>query len=422
MLLDNGRTHALADPVGRAALRCIRCSACLNVCPVYERTGGHAYGSVYPGPIGAILTPQLTGIDGPDDATPRCRTPRRCAAPATTSARCGSTSRRCWCSAAPPRSSRTPAPRGRSARHGARRSSDPAPGCGASRWPSGPGFGRRALAGRRAGLGRAALGPARPWTGPATCPPRRGVVPAWWRADAPGGGPVSARDEVLPGCARPWPTPARRTRRGRPGPGDRRAGEHAPGSAAMLDLFAERVEDYRADRHRVSPRTATPPPSRTRRWSGAATVGGPAGARPELAGRPRQAGITGSSTAHRAASPRRARRRRRGASPPRAVGIAETGTIVLDRRRRAQGRRAAHPGARPPRLRRARRPGRARRAPTRSPGSTPTAPLTWISGPSRDQRHRADRVEGVHGPAPCTSSSPSEGRRRPRDPDDGGGC
>ena len=61
MLLDNGRTAALADEVGRQALHCIRCSACLNVCPVYERTGGHAYGSVYPGPIGAILTPQLTG-------------------------------------------------------------------------------------------------------------------------------------------------------------------------------------------------------------------------------------------------------------------------------------------------------------------------------------------------------------------------
>ena len=59
MLLDNGRTNALADEVGRQALRCIRCSACLNVCPVYERTGGHAYGSVYPGPIGAILTPLL---------------------------------------------------------------------------------------------------------------------------------------------------------------------------------------------------------------------------------------------------------------------------------------------------------------------------------------------------------------------------
>jgi L-lactate dehydrogenase complex protein LldF len=62
VLLDNGRTAALADEVGRAALRCIRCSACLNVCPVYERTGGHAYGSVYPGPIGAVLSPQLTGV------------------------------------------------------------------------------------------------------------------------------------------------------------------------------------------------------------------------------------------------------------------------------------------------------------------------------------------------------------------------
>jgi L-lactate dehydrogenase complex protein LldF len=62
VLLDNGRTATLADPQGRSALRCIRCSACLNVCPVYERTGGHAYGSVYPGPIGAVLSPQLTGI------------------------------------------------------------------------------------------------------------------------------------------------------------------------------------------------------------------------------------------------------------------------------------------------------------------------------------------------------------------------
>ena len=63
VLLDNGRTKVLADSIGRQALYCIRCSACLNICPVYERTGGHAYNSVYPGPIGAILTPQLAGVE-----------------------------------------------------------------------------------------------------------------------------------------------------------------------------------------------------------------------------------------------------------------------------------------------------------------------------------------------------------------------
>jgi L-lactate dehydrogenase complex protein LldF len=68
VLIDNGRTTVMADQVGRQALRCIRCSACMNVCPVYERTGGHAYGSVYPGPIGAILTPMLRGV-GVDEAT-----------------------------------------------------------------------------------------------------------------------------------------------------------------------------------------------------------------------------------------------------------------------------------------------------------------------------------------------------------------
>ncbi|UPK76864.1 LutB/LldF family L-lactate oxidation iron-sulfur protein [Nocardioidaceae bacterium SCSIO 66511] len=63
VLVDNGRTAVLSDPHGRDALNCIRCSACLNVCPVYERVGGHAYGSVYPGPIGAVLSPQLTGVE-----------------------------------------------------------------------------------------------------------------------------------------------------------------------------------------------------------------------------------------------------------------------------------------------------------------------------------------------------------------------
>jgi L-lactate dehydrogenase complex protein LldF len=59
VLLDNGRSAMLRRPVERQTLRCIRCAACMNACPVYRQTGGHAYGSVYPGPIGAILTPQL---------------------------------------------------------------------------------------------------------------------------------------------------------------------------------------------------------------------------------------------------------------------------------------------------------------------------------------------------------------------------
>ena len=59
VLLDNGRSNLLADDVTRQTLQCIRCAACLNACPVYRQTGGHAYGSVYSGPIGAILTPQL---------------------------------------------------------------------------------------------------------------------------------------------------------------------------------------------------------------------------------------------------------------------------------------------------------------------------------------------------------------------------
>src|SRR5215813_626249 len=63
LLLDNGRSRMLAHPVTRQSLACIRCGACLNACPVYQQIGGHAYGSVYPGPIGSVITPQLIGIE-----------------------------------------------------------------------------------------------------------------------------------------------------------------------------------------------------------------------------------------------------------------------------------------------------------------------------------------------------------------------
>ena len=62
VLLDNGRTRMLDAEITRQSLACIRCGACLNACPVYQQVGGHAYGSVYPGPIGAVITPQLAGL------------------------------------------------------------------------------------------------------------------------------------------------------------------------------------------------------------------------------------------------------------------------------------------------------------------------------------------------------------------------
>ena len=61
--MDNGRSEILASEEYRETLRCIRCGACLNACPIYRKIGGHAYGSVYPGPIGALITPLMQGLD-----------------------------------------------------------------------------------------------------------------------------------------------------------------------------------------------------------------------------------------------------------------------------------------------------------------------------------------------------------------------
>jgi L-lactate dehydrogenase complex protein LldF len=62
VLLDNHRTRLLADATARDALRCIRCGACLNVCPIFKNIGGHSYGTTYQGPIGAVITPHLRGL------------------------------------------------------------------------------------------------------------------------------------------------------------------------------------------------------------------------------------------------------------------------------------------------------------------------------------------------------------------------
>ncbi len=72
VLLDNGRSRIYADRQLRETLRCIRCGACMNHCPVYERLGGHAYGTVYPGPIGQVVMPQLLGLDKAGKLTQAC--------------------------------------------------------------------------------------------------------------------------------------------------------------------------------------------------------------------------------------------------------------------------------------------------------------------------------------------------------------
>jgi len=72
VILDNGRSRIYRDPRARDALRCIRCAACLNSCPVYRQIGGHAYGWVYSGPIGQVLMPLLLGLDKTQDLYRAC--------------------------------------------------------------------------------------------------------------------------------------------------------------------------------------------------------------------------------------------------------------------------------------------------------------------------------------------------------------
>jgi len=77
VLLDNGRSRMLGDEF-REMLRCIRCGACMNHCPVYGAIGGHAYGWVYPGPMGAVLTPMFLGLDRTRDLPNACTLNGRC--------------------------------------------------------------------------------------------------------------------------------------------------------------------------------------------------------------------------------------------------------------------------------------------------------------------------------------------------------
>ena len=388
VLLDNGRSATLSDPVGRQALRCIKCSACLNVCPVYERTGGRAYGSPYAGPIGAILTPQLRGI-----ATHKVD--EQTASLPYASSLCGACFEVCPV--------RIDIPevlvhlRAKVVEQHGWRSTLSQEGLLIGR----PVRSLRGLGAARrggAGGGRRGSAPGPPRTARSTPPARVSLAPGSVRATCrrrrrsrSDAGGRSARDDRGArgdprGGALVAGRPAGRSRGPPPLPADR------PGRGpTSLERFAERVADYRADVRTVTPEGIPAAVSAILASIGARRVVVPAGVPdawlvadgvervPDTPPLPSaeldgiDAVITGC-----------------------AIAIAETGTIVLDGGP-AQGRRALtlipdhH-------LCVVRADQVVDDVPAAVAALDPRRPLTWISGPSATSDIELRRVEGVHGP------------------------
>jgi iron-sulfur cluster protein len=396
VLLDNGRTDVLRDEVGRQALRCIRCSACLNVCPVYSRVGGHAYESVYPGPIGAILTPQLKRLEGSTSLP-------------WASSLCGACYEVCPVEIDIPRvlvhlrgrvvERRPPQPEALAMRGLFRVFSTRK---------------RYEVAQRLARLGRSPLarlpGPLSGWTATRDLPqvPRQSFRD-WWRAS---GRPTKRAAEPLRAEPLPGPRPSERLS---PDGADARstvvrhvreaiAGAQPPEEppreyrtasdedrATVVGRFAERAAEYRAEVIRVEDVADAVGEACRRRGARRLGVaaGVPAEWRPEGLGLVEEGGLS-----------TRELDGLDGALTGCAIAIAETGTIVLDSGE-CSGRRALTlvpdlhlcvveedqiAGLVPEAIERL------------APAVQDGRPLTLVSGPSATSDIELSRVEGVHGP------------------------